>query len=316
MLRPAARTLNTKMASILHRIKNKLVTEYQRSQYMKVASAVLQTPPLERGDAPFMALSMVHKRDVISYLVAVKSFARFERPSHITVVCDPSIDDDDRATFKRHIPFVELRQAEEFRHVQIPQGGCWERLSAITEYTRDHYVVQLDADTLSVAPLAEVRQAVQTQCGFVLGERADQPLLTLAQAAANARDWSSQHIQSVCEKRMNTAGLTGQLYVRGCAGFTGFPSDAGMQEKMFDFSTHMSAVVEGRWAEWGTEQVTSNYLVANARDTKVLPYPRYSTPETHIDDIAFFHFIGYVRFVNSLYRAKTKQALGLIAQPS
>lgn len=301
------------MASIIHRVWHRLATDYQKPRYMQVAQQVLQTPALQPGDAPFMALSMVHQRDVIPYLVAVKSFARFLRPQHVTIVCDPSIDEESRQIFKRHIPFAELRRAQEFQSDAIPKGGCWERLAAIASYSPEHYVVQLDADTLTINELPEVASAVRNRHGFVLGEKADQQLMTLEQTEANAHHWDDRHIQSVSEKRMVTAGLSQNHYVRGCAGFTGFPSNDHMDEQMKEFSSKMSRVALGRWAEWGTEQVTSNYLVANAVQTRVLPYPRYSTPEKRIEDIVFFHFIGYVRYVNSLYRTKTQQVLPLLA---
>lgn len=301
------------MANILQRAWNRLVTDYQKPRYMEVARQVLQTAPLAPGDAPFMTLSMVHQRDVIPYLVAVKSFARHLRPAHITIVCDPSIDEEARQIFRQHVPFAVLRQAQEFQSDQYPKGGTWERLACIASYSPDHYVVQLDADTLTVAPLPEVETAIRNRHGFVLGERTNQTLMTLDQTMDNARNWDDRHIQSVTEKRIGTAGLSLQNYVRGCSGFTGFPSNPQMRDLMIEFSSKMSRVTLGRWAEWGTEQVTSNYLVANAEQTRVLPYPRYSTPERNIEDIVFFHFIGYVRYINGLYRSKTRQVMPQLA---
>ncbi|MCW5652276.1 hypothetical protein [Hydrogenophaga sp.] len=297
------------MASIIERIRRRLVTDYQKKRYQQVASQVLQTPPLQPGSSPFMALSMVHQRDVVPYLVAIKSFYRVTRPQRIAIVCDPSIGDAERAIFKQHIPFAELRRAEEFQHPRIPKGGTWERLAAIASYSPETYVVQLDADTLTVAELPEVMDAVTQRQGFVIGEIPDQPLLTLAQTSHNARQRVHPHIQVLAEQNMADAGLSLPLYTRGCSGFTGFPSNPAMREQMFEFSEKMARVTQGRWAEWGTEQVTSNYLVANAARTRVLPCPKYSTPERDFDAIAFFHFIGYVRFVNSLYRVKTQYIL-------
>ena len=52
------------MASIIERIRRRLVTDYHKKRYMQVASQVLQTPALRPGDSPFMALSMVQQRFV------------------------------------------------------------------------------------------------------------------------------------------------------------------------------------------------------------------------------------------------------------
>lgn len=293
-------------------LKNKLNTKYQKWMYEQVVKEVLITPPLQPGKLPFIALSMVHQRDVLPYLVAIKSFAKQTSPQRVVIVCDPTIGDEERQIFKQHVPHVELRDAVEFRMSDIPIGGCWERLSAITEYAQTAYTVQLDADTVTTGQINEVVEAIKANKGFVIGEDPDQPLLTLDQAADLSKNWSDKHIQAYAEKRMNKADLSMTLYVRGCAGFTGFPVDESMREKMLDFSRKMRAVSQARWSEWGTEQITSNYLVANSSGAKVLPFPAYRTPEGALKDVRFAHFIGYVRFANSLYRQSTQRLIKML----
>lgn len=294
-------------------LKNKLNTKYQKWMYEQVVKGVLNTPPLVPGKLPFIVLSMVHQRDVLPYLVAIKSFAKQANPQRIVIVCDPTIGDTERQIFKQHVPHVELRDAAEFRMPEIPVGGCWERLSAITEYAKTVYTVQLDADTVTIGGIAEVVNSVSTNTGFVIGEDPNQPLLTLGEAAELSKNWSDKHIQAFAEKRMNKAGLGMSLYVRGCAGFTGFPVDEHMRNKMIDFLKKMREISQSRWNEWGTEQITSNYLVANSNGAKVLPFPDYRTPKGTLKDVRFAHFIGYVRFANNLYRQST-QALIKVMQ--
>src|SRR5689334_1204775 len=130
--------------SLVNRVIQRLKRDFFRSQYQKVAARILDTPPIRRGDLPFTVLSMVQKRDVHSYLVAVKSFCHFLNPSRVVVVCDPTLDANDRAVLKRHVPHVELFDAHEFVHPDIPRGGTWERLFAISHMVEDGYVVQLD----------------------------------------------------------------------------------------------------------------------------------------------------------------------------
>lgn len=280
--------------------------------YERVVKGVLDTPPLQPGKLPFIALSMVHQRDVLPYLVAIKSFAKQANPQRVVIVCDPTIGDKERQIFKKHVPHVELRDAAEFRIPDIPVGGTWERLSAISEYVKNTYTVQLDADTITVAPIPDVVEAVGNSRGFVIGEDPGQPLLTLDDAATLSKDWNDKHIQAYSEKRMIEAGLSMNLYVRGCSGFTGFPVDVGMNGKMIDFSRKMRAVTQLRWGEWGTEQITSNYLVANSNDAKVLPFPAYRTPRGTLTDVRFAHFIGYVRFANDLYRQATRRTIKML----
>jgi hypothetical protein len=302
--------------SLVNRVIQRLRRDYFQRQYHRVARQVLGTRPLERGTLPFVLLSMVQQRDVHSYLVAVKSFAHFLNPNRIVVVCDPSIDAGDRALLKQHIPHVECRLAHEFVHSDIPRGGCWERLFAISELVPDTYVVQLDADTLTVQPVPEVLDAILGGKGFVLGEMPDTPVRSLQATRENALPWiePGAHIQAFAETEMVNAGLPEQAsYIRGCAGFTGFPRSATMRETMLDFSRRMTARLGDGWKRWGTEQVASNYLVSNASGTRPLPFPKYATPDCATMETAFFHFIGSMRFINSKYEVTSRQAIRLIS---
>jgi len=295
--------------NLVDRIISRLRRDYYRWRYGLAARRVLKTAPLNAGRFPFLLLSMVHHRDVISYIVAVKSFAHFVNPKRIVVVCDPSINDSDRRIIKSQLPHVEFRDADEFVHPSIPRGGCWERLYAITEYNTENYVVQLDADTVTLQNIDEVSSAITGGYGFVLGEVKDQQLVTFEDASNRACKLlaPNAHIQTRSEAALPHIGLSeANKYVRGCAGFTGFPMSADMRMKMLDFSSRMHQSLGDAWASWGTEQVTSNYLVSNAYGTEVLPFPKYGTPTNENADSAFFHFIGSIRFINKCYENKTK----------
>jgi hypothetical protein len=302
--------------SLVSRVIQRLKRDYFRSQYQKTIRDVLSTAPLQQGDLKFTLLSMVQKRDVSSYLVAVKSFAHFLNPTQIVVVCDPSLDQEDRAILKRHLPHVVLREAHEFTHPDIPRGGTWERLYAIAGYVEDSYVIQLDADTLTVHPVPEVMDAIHAGRGFVLAEVADAPVRSLQATHENALPWISEprpHIQAFAEVEMINVGLPKDArYIRGCSGFTGFPRSTGMREQMTDYSRRMTAKLGEDWKRWGTEQVTSNYLVSNAAGTRPLPFPKYGTPDHSTAETAFYHFIGPLRFINSQYETTSRRAIQLI----
>jgi hypothetical protein len=303
--------------SLVHSVVQRLKRDYFRWKYQKVAMQVLNTAPVARGDLPFVLLSMVHQRDVHSYLVAVKSFAHFLNPERIVVVCDPSITEEDRAVLRRHVPHAELRAADEFTHPSMPRGGTWERLFAISGFVRDNFVVQLDADTLTVKPVTEVAEAIRTGTGFVLGEAPETPLRSLALTREKAMPLlrPGAHVQTISESEMANVGLPENArYVRGCSGFTGFPRNADMQQRMIDFSQRMTGKLGADWKRWGTEQVTSNYLVANAHGTAALPFPKYGTPDCATGDTAFFHFIGSMRFVNNKYETTSRQAIRLLGE--
>jgi hypothetical protein len=301
--------------SLLSRVIQRVKRDYFRGQYNRAVRQIMTTAPLKQGTLPFMLLSMVHQRDVQSYLVAVKSFAHFLNPERIVVVCDPSITAADRAILKQHVPHVELRDADEFTHADMPRGGTWERLYAIANFSPENYVVQLDADTLTVRPIPEVLQAVRDGHGFVLGEMPDTPIRSLAETRQNAlpKIRPGAHIQSISEAEMANVGLPAEArYVRGCSGFTGFPRSPAMREQMIDFSRRMGDKLGDDWKRWGTEQVTSNFLIANSNGTRSLPFPKYGTPDCANSETAFFHFIGSMRFINSKYEATSRLAIELI----
>lgn len=302
--------------SFVNRVIQRAKRDYFRWNYHRTAYRILKTRPLERGNVPFVLLSMVQKRDVSSYLVAVKSFVHFINPTSIVVVCDPSIDQADRAILKRHVPHIELRDAHEFTHPDIPRGGTWERLFAIAGYVESNYVVQLDADTLTMRPVPEVQDAILAGRGFVLAEMPDAPIRSLLATHDNALPWLSEgvpHVQAIAEVEMVNVGLPMDArYIRGCSGFTGFPRSDAMRDVMIDYSRRMTSKLGADWKRWGTEQVTSNYLVSNAAGTQPLPFPKYGTPDHATVDTAFYHFIGSLRFINNKYETASRHAIRLI----
>lgn len=192
---------------------------------------------------------MVYKRDVLAYLVAVKSIAKYANPYRIVLLSDPWLTAEDKCKLKQHIPHIELRCAKEFVHKGIPTGGCWERLHAISEYNFDDYVVQLNADTVTLHAPAEVLSALHENSGFVLGEEVDQRLMTLNETADRSRMLyrDVQNIQFVVESSIDSVELDGKYYVRRCADFTGFQKSSDMRDKMLAFSKEMTLRHEKSW---------------------------------------------------------------------
>jgi hypothetical protein len=296
-------------------LRTRLLRAVCQRLYQRGIADITATAPLQPGALPYTLLSMVQHRDVLPYLVALKSFHTQLPAQRVVVVCDPSITPADRALMLQHVQHLVLRDADEFTHPQLLRGGTWERLYAISEYACHGYVVQLDADTVTLGPVPEVRSAIEQGHGFVIGECEGQTTETLDTTARRARPWlappsSSTHIQAIVEADIDEAGLPdGVRYVRGCSGFTGFPQDPGMREQLLAFSARMQQRHGARWADWGTEQITSNFLVANAKGTRVLPFPRYATPDASVSDTCFLHFIGYLRFIDRRYEKLSRRVI-------
>jgi len=81
------------------------------------------------------------------------------------------------------------------------------------------------------------------------------------------------------------------------------------------FSFEAEALVGVRWQEWGTEQVTSNYVIGNEPGAQLLRYDHYTNywNAPWDEDARFVHFVGAYRYANGAYLRATRQALDLLA---
>ncbi|MDW8443011.1 MAG: hypothetical protein RML45_00860 [Acetobacteraceae bacterium] len=165
---------------------------------------------------------------------------------------------------------------------------------------REHYVVQMDCDTLALGELPEVHEAIRANRAFTLSESL--PLQTMAEAAA----WVQQsirpqtHIIDVAQAAFDRyPGADRLLYIRGSSSFTGFARGGFNRGEIETFHQRMEELVgPKRWREWGTEQVASNFAVANSPNPILLPFPDYAnvTPAIDLARVRFGHFFGTYRF--------------------
>jgi hypothetical protein len=270
---------------------------------------IAETPPLQQGDKPFALVTLLQHVDVIQYLVAVKSFCHSAvTPAEIHIVNDGSLTEEDKRFLRQQIPFVTIAEISEVDTGKCPTGGCWERLKYIVDLSQRIYVIQLDADTISVAVLKEVILAIDADKSFILGTPTGCEIVTCAVASEFAHSRDHQHIQFQAERALSQLDMAQGFYIRGCAGFAGFAKGAIQWPVVQTFSQQMQQLVEEQgasWSDWGTEQVTSNFLLANTIAPMVLNEPVYlnshgqiETPDTH-----FYHFLGTFRFCDDKYRS-------------
>lgn len=295
------------------KLTERLIAKLNRHRFLRELRQLQQTPRLQLGGTPVTLLSQVHQRDVWPYLLALKSIARFLKPEHVVVVCDPSMGDGEREIIARHVPGIEFKLAEQCRDPALPVGGTWERLIAIADLVaQGRYVIQLDADTVTLSHPSEVLAAVAEGESFLLATEDGQlvrPCLETAQWA-KPHTVGESHIQVHCEAAM--AGLPqaeGVRYMRGCSGFAGFAPYSITRQDLRRLSDYMAGLLGARWAEWGTEQFSSNFVLANSPRVRALPHPRYCHPGRAIPDTVFLHFIGYVRFTSDRYARETRRVV-------
>ncbi len=262
-------------------------------------------PPIQLRPGPVTLLSLVSGRDVTLYLFALRSFYRYLPGASVVVVDDGTLGDSGRATIAASAPGVEFAAISSIQTGLCPRGACWERLCEVLDRCRDNYVVQLDSDTICLHEPTEVLQAIKEDRPFLLGTSDGQEISSVARASARARLMASGHVQPAAERLLETLEDSASLcYVRGCAAFAGFAKGAASRADAERFSAAMAERLGRRWTEWGTEQVTSNFLLANVQGTIVLPFPKYASaePGLPLDDCSMIHFLGTWRWNAGHYR--------------
>lgn len=292
-----------------------LTERFNRFLFQRAIKDIQNTPTVSRGSNRFTALTMVHQRDVLPYLLAIKTFAHHTKPDRIVVVADPSLTQSDKTLLNRHIPFIEIVEAEKFRRPDLPIGGTWERLSAISVLCAESPIVQLDADTVTFDTPAEVLACMRDNRCFIIRSEHDTEIQNLDIAAQHGEELLkvSQHVVAYAEAALIKLGNWQNLrYVRGCSGFTGFGKGMLTRSSLDELSRNMRSLLGAKWDKWGTEQVSSNLLAASSPNAYLLPHPKYCNADTLAGETVVAHFIGYTRYVSREYEYRAKNAAQML----
>ncbi|MEJ0072320.1 MAG: glycosyltransferase family A protein, partial [Pseudomonadota bacterium] len=265
---------------MLYRLRRQLA----RRRFEQSCRSVRVTPPLRPVPAPVTILSMVSHADVIMYLIAIKSLYRRLGRGNILIIDDGSLTDDDRDFLSEHLARPKIVPLSALDTGRCPRGGTWERLLLILEISADEYVIQLDSDTLAQDRLDEVVDCIESNRAFTLGTRMGQRFDSLSDAAARIADLSGDHVQMVAERALaRFDSLDQRRYVRGSSGFAGFARGGFGRAQLEAFSVQMRGLIGDKWTEWGSEQVASNFVVANSSSARILPYPKYACFDLRMD---------------------------------
>jgi hypothetical protein len=266
---------------------------------------IRETPPLQIKYAPLKILSMVSHQDLTMYLVAVKSFYRQVREGSLVIINDGSLTSADITILSQHLGSPEILRMQDVQTDACPKGGCWERLLTVIDFSAKNYVIQLDSDTLTRAAVPEVVGCYRANRSFILGTNMGRSIVSLPEASEFVRDATRDHVQIFAERNfVRLKNAQNLRYVRGSAGFAGFAKGAFARQPVEEFSTAMTELIGAtKWSEWGSEQVTSNYTLANSPNAMVLPYPKYAgfNPDLDLSVNVFLHFIGTYRFTRGVY---------------
>lgn len=291
-------------------------------QHRRVAARVLTTPPVAPRDDGVVLFSMIGTRVLAPYLVAAKSLHHHLGRGRFVAMDDGTLTAADHAALAHHLGGPRILALGDVDTGPAPRGGTWERLLAILDLRATDYVIQIDSDTVTLGPVPEVAAAIDEGRSFTLfGDARGAELGVLPApdfvarhpAATDAR--ARAHVQGRIEAAMADVAIPGLHYVRGCSGFAGFaPSSSG--RALAEAFTREAERLLGRdkWSEWGSEQVTSNVIIANDPDPAPLPYARYTNfwNAPLAPEVAFAHFIGTYRHHGSAYLDATKAAIAAL----
>lgn len=257
---------------------------------------------------------MVGHRDLIMYLIAVKSFYRQMGEGEIIVVDDGTLTARDRKLLSHHLGAPDFVDMNSVDTGPCPKGRCWERLFTVLELREKFYVIQLDSDTLTRSAVPEVVECVRSNRCFTLGTVSESgaDFLSLHDASRVAEKFTGTHVQVLTEKSLfRLPDPECNRYVRGSAGFAGFAKGRPLRGAASEFSRRISKLIGPKWNDWGSEQITSNYLIANEPSPVVLPQPKYSCfdPERSVRNEVFVHFIGTYRHDGGVYARESRAVI-------
>ena len=287
--------------------------KYRKHWFNWRARAILNTSKVScNPDSNVLLLSQTRDADLIMFLIAAKSFSRFIKPNGFVVV-DDGLSAKNRRILEEHLEGIQFIPTHEIDVGDCPQGGTWERLVTISRLCINHYIVQLDSDTVTINNPAEVIECISMNRSFTLGTiqgRVCSPVQAISRLAS---DIESNHVQILAERALEALpDAENCRYVRGCSGFTGFHRGAITIEDLQQFSSFMEKQIgREKWREWGSEQVTSNYMIANTENPMVLPiefYP-YWKPGLDLENARLVHFIGTYRFEGKEYVKRAQAAI-------
>lgn len=285
---------------------------FQRSRFNFLRRDILRSAPLQMRDADLSIVSQVSHRDVVMYLIAIKSIYRLLGGGKIVILDDGSLTSGDRDHLMRHLPSVRIATFDDVNIAHTPHGGCWERLLLIADLVRDSYVLQVDSDSLTLRDISEVlNHAADNRSFTLLGAGSFPAVESMLDACARARRSKPRNTepQGVAERSLDRfPDCAKRKYVRGNAAFAGFARGSFSKTDVEYFSQQMEAICGHEiWHTWGSEQVTSNLVIANCGEAAVLPSPKYvsyyALRSIDYAQSSFLHFMGTHRFENGCYSA-------------
>ncbi len=243
---------------------------------------------------------MVSSREIPMYLLAMKSFYTRLGGGKIIAIIDRDMPQASRMMLSNHFRGIQFLILEDIEVGKIQRGGTWERLLTLVRQCEKEYVIQIDADILTVGNIDEIIDCIKQNRSFTMNGQTGFPIWSVEQAIAEGAKSDSSHCSIAFERALaHYPDKVGNSYVRGSSGLVGLAKGCFTPAALEQFHVTMADIMGQRWLEWGTEQVGSNWVVANSPNHPlVLPYPKYANffPALPRHKSNALHFIGTYRY--------------------
>lgn len=292
-------------------------------RFLSRTKGILRTPPIHvvPGEPPLRIVTMLCEKDVQTYLICIKALYRRLRFGAIEIILDQDVSLSSRALLQAHIKGVELTSVWDIDPAPCQRGGTWERLVHCIKRSSQEFVVQMDADVLIFGDDTEIQDSIIKNRAFAIRSPMDRmPLQDYAQLASAMDD---DHINIAAERAM--AGLLNAdklHYIRATSGFAGYPRNAISLAAVQQYHGEMETLLGPRWRDWGSEQVASNFLIANAPMFAPLPWDAYANywPASQVPQDPYkssgLHFVGTYRYHGDVFLDLAKREIAQLLQPS
>ncbi|MFB9936540.1 hypothetical protein ACFFLZ_22085 [Photobacterium aphoticum] len=290
----------------------------ERFRFQSQAHQIRSIQPIQYTPDPNVAiLTMVGHDTLNMYLIAVASFMRQFGYGTIEVLDDGTLDDDDIAVLTRIIPLVRITKACDIETHGCPTYSSWKRLFRVLQLVENAYVIQLDSDIVAMKPLTEIHEKVKHNHGFAAGSAAWPEPVDVHFLDGIVKQWNNNHVQSCAERIFKHLDYFkgGTRYLRGCAGFCGYPKGSFNLDQICALSNEIASHIGAeKWASWGSEQTATLCLLSKSEKPSILPWPHYQnflfpTSNEPTDAMKLIHFIGSNRFKRNDYRKLAQQVI-------
>lgn len=279
---------------------------------------IFKTPPIRAGKSGLAIQTLTSHRDLTMALISIKSLYHHLNQGEIYVLDDGTLTKKDKSILNHHLNPVQIVNIADIDTGRCPRGGTWERLVFSSELAQEKYVFQVDSDTITRRPIPEIVSCIENNISFAPCDSAETGIKKMAVFYRNSRNINSDHINLLAEKKFGRLGnYSDTNYVRACSGYTGFARQSFGKGDIEEFSTEMEGILGQKWHDWGSEQICSNYIIANSKESLILPFSKYTlfNPERNADKAAYIHFYGTFRFSGGKYIQYANEIINQLKNP-